>query len=177
MYNHIEARHFNMIEPRHINYNALSRAIVNDDGDAVTEVLGKRSAWIIGSMTGLFARLSRWRCPLVVAVGLGKVSAVRALLEAGWDANESAEGNTALHEASIGDNTVIVKLLVEHGAFPRPDELGVDPVQWARALGHDESANIIVNTLRGRYEEVPPNVRPVLYHGARRTYPIDQPVE
>jgi len=86
---------------------------------------------------------------LIGAVIDGDTEAVRALLAAGSDVNETVSGGrTPLIMAIVFERTQIITLLLEAGADPhQPDSLGLNAADWAERKGLN---------LLGRKQEIPP---------------------
>jgi hypothetical protein len=76
----------------------------------------------------------------------GDVAQVRALLDAGADANAASEyGATALHFACDKGHVEVVKLLLERGAKADAKDTfyGAQPVDWAGMKGHGEVLKLL----------------------------------
>jgi len=83
--------------------------------------------------------------PLHVAVTMGNMEYVQALIEAGADVNQKGEhGYTALHDAVEQDNCDIAEILLKNGAdisVKNNDELS--GFRFAEMTGSDNMKNII----------------------------------
>ncbi len=77
-------------------------------------------------------------------VELGRVDAIRLLVELGFDVNARPR-TTALHEAALRGNIPIIRLLVELGADPTivDTEFNSTPAGWANHGGHLEAAEYL----------------------------------
>jgi ankyrin repeat protein len=72
------------------------------------------------------------------AAAFGRLGAVRALVDAGVDVNEqSARGDTALHETVRNDDARLARLLLSSGARPRINAYGRTPADEAHAWAPD----------------------------------------
>jgi TonB family protein len=93
------------------------------------------------------------KLPLISAVIGGDTEAVRALLAAGSDVNETASGGrTPLILAILFGRTQIMTLLLEAGADPHQrDSLGLNAVDWADRKGLE-----LHNQKQARKQETPP---------------------
>jgi ankyrin repeat protein len=80
--------------------------------------------------------------PIATAAGLGNVTIVRALLDAGAEPNTRSTvngGSTALHHAAAYGNLECAKLLVERGASTEMrDDDGHDAIHFAKEHGEKE---------------------------------------
>jgi len=90
---------------------------------------------------------------LIGAVIDGDTEAVRALLAAGSDVNETVSGGrTPLIMAILFERTQIMTLLLEAGADPNQrDSLGLNAEDWAERKGLN-----LLNQRQGRKQEIPP---------------------
>jgi len=90
---------------------------------------------------------------LIGAVIDGDTEAVRALLAAGSDVNETVSGGrTPLIMAILFERTQIMTLLLEAGADPHQrDSLGLNAEDWAERKGLN-----LLNQRQGRKQEIPP---------------------
>jgi len=90
---------------------------------------------------------------LISAVIDGDTEAVRALLAAGSDVNETASGGrTPLIMAILFERTQIMTLLLEAGADPHQrDSLGLNAEDWAERKGLN-----LLNQRQARKQEIPP---------------------
>ena len=89
---------------------------------------------------------------LISAVIDGDTEAVRALLAAGSDVNETVSGGrTPLIMAILFERTQIMTLLLEAGADPHQrDSLGLNAEDWAERKGLN-----LLNQRQGRKQEMP----------------------
>jgi ankyrin repeat protein len=80
---------------------------------------------------------------LHAAVAGGKLEIVKAVLDAGGDANAQQQaGFRAIHEAGIKANRALAELLIAHGADPSlPNDSGTTAIDLAREKGHAEFAD------------------------------------
>lgn len=86
------------------------------------------------------------RTPLMFAAGEGYLDLVHALLSYGADINyrNPTTGGTALRDAAIQDDIMMVRLLLEHGANPElTDDLGETALSIAQDMGFVEVAGIL----------------------------------
>src|SRR4029078_12256475 len=90
---------------------------------------------------------------LISAVIDGDTEAVRALLAAGSDVNETVSGGrTPLIMSILFERTQIMTLLLEAGADPRQrDSLGLNAEHWAQ-----RKVLNLLNQRQGRKQEIPP---------------------
>src|ERR1051325_10074977 len=90
---------------------------------------------------------------LIGAVIDGDTEAVRALLAAGSDVNETVSGGrTPLIMAILFERTQIMTLLLEAGADPNQrDSLGLNAADWAEREGLN-----LLNQRKGRKKKIPP---------------------
>jgi TonB family protein len=97
---------------------------------------------------------------LIGAVIEGDTEAVRALLAAGSDVNETtSEGRTPLILAILFGRIQIMTLLLEAGADPHQrDSLGLNAVDWADRKGFAEGVKLLTQR-HGQKQETPPVTR------------------
>ena len=81
------------------------------------------------------------------AAELGRVDAIRLLVELGFDVN-ARQRTTALHEAALRGNMPLIALLVELGADPTivDTEFNSTPNGWADHGGHPTRRNTLNNS-------------------------------
>jgi len=81
---------------------------------------------------------------LRLAAELGRLDAVRLLVELGFDVN-AKRGAAPLHLAAYNGDRPMVDLLLELGADPalHDDEHDATPAGWARHAHHDELADYL----------------------------------
>lgn len=86
------------------------------------------------------------KTPLMFAASEGYLDLARVLLSYGADINRrsSATGGTALRDAAIQDDAVMVRLLLEHGADPNlTDDLGETALSIAQDMDFEEIVGIL----------------------------------
>ena len=111
---------------------------------------------------------------LIGAVIDGDTEAVRALLAAGSDVNETVSGGrTPLIMAIVFERTQIITLLLEAGADPhQPDSLGLNAADWAERKGLN-----LLNQRQGLKREMPsvtPRKEPIPLGGVALNQPEKQ---
>lgn len=85
--------------------------------------------------------------PLMVAAANGRLDAVKALLDAGADANaEDWSGWTALHAGALNGDPAIITLLLTRGAIPSPSRWFIkSPASIAETLDHKDIIPLLKN--------------------------------
>ena len=85
--------------------------------------------------------------PLMVAAANGHLDTVKALLDAGADANaEDWSGWTALHAAALNGDPSIATLLLTRGAIPSPSRWFLrSPASIAETLDHKDITPLLKN--------------------------------
>jgi ankyrin repeat protein len=94
----------------------------------------------------LVARAQAEHGPLARAAALGRVDAVRLMLDVGFDVDARGRA-TALHEAAYRGDLEVVQLLIERGADAsiRDQEFDATAQGWAEHAGHDGVARYLAS--------------------------------
>lgn len=128
----------------------LAQAGADTSGvDPLTRVLGACLSGDAGAVRAisqrdpqLLARAALERPDLLhTAAELGRVSAIRLLVDLGWDVN-ALHRTTPLHEAALRGDRDTIAVLLELGADPsiKDSEHDSTPASWAEHNGHAEVA-------------------------------------
>jgi ankyrin repeat protein len=86
---------------------------------------------------------------LLFAVRVGDLDSVRLLLDAGADANDTADdGLSALVLSAVRGHPSVARLLLEYGADPNADEAGYTALHWAAGSWETELTVSAITTDR-----------------------------
>ena len=99
---------------------------------------------LVATDPGLVGRADEALAPAVTAAELGRLDAIRLLVDLGFDVN-GRQRVTALHHAAAAGDADLVRALLELGADPelRDTEFDAPALGWARHNGHAEVAALL----------------------------------